>query len=151
MPLPSGHVVTADEFASTYNEDVFVNLGGSSITVSTTTSYADITSASKSWTKILGSSASDVIVTATLSGQSSATNTGVKIGVNINGTDTDVILFAFSSANVHHTLPTGYARISGLAAGTYTVKLRAKRTSGTGTFTIDANDTVSFRVEEKIL
>lgn len=134
------------------NEDVFGSVGTCSIVVSTTTSYADITGASKNFNKILGGAGSDLIIDQISVGAwSNATTTNMKIGVNVNGVDTDVSIFQFSFANDRETIVGVPVRLAGLAAGLYTVKLRALRSSGTGTITVDTLSTVSFHMQERPL
>jgi hypothetical protein len=150
MPLPSGHVVTADEFAIATNKDSFGSLGGCSVP-STSASYVDITGASKAWTKIGSAAQSDVMVFAEASGFVTVANTVMAIGVNINGVDTDVTFMNFANSGLGLSLPGAWVRITGVPAGPYTVKLRIKRNSGTGALGIGSGDTVSFRVEERLL
>jgi hypothetical protein len=71
--------------------------------------------------------------------------------VNINGIDTDVTYMLMSTSAVETALPGAWARISSVPAGTYTVKLRAKRNSGTGNLGMSTGSTGSFRVEERLL
>lgn len=149
MPLPSAHVVTADEFAATYNVKTFQSIGGCTLSIASTT-ITDITGASVSWTKIGSSSQSSIIFQASASCKTSVANDTVDIFVNINGVDTAVTYKSLNTTN-HETLPTGWVEIAGVPAGTYTVKLRSNRGFGSGTITIDASDTVSFRIEEKLL
>lgn len=151
MPLPSGHIVTADEFAAASNEDKFESFGGCSL--GGITSITDITGAvMASFTKYLGATASDLLVEVSVSGFVSVGNTIFQVYASINGVDIAATYMNMSVANQHTTIPTGRARFTGLAAGTYTnLKLRAARFSGTGTCSIDGGDAVSFGVKEDIL
>lgn len=133
------------------NKDTFNSVGGCTLST-TSASYVDIVNATKSFTKIGASADSDLIISGVgVSGFSTVGTTEFAVGVNVNGVDRDVTKLNMNSANVHTALPTGAIRITGLAAGTYTVKLRAKRNSGTGTLTIDAGDAVSFVMEERAI
>jgi len=137
-------------FSSVANSDIFGSVGG--CTLSTTSgTYVDIVNATKSFTKAGAAADSDLIVWASVSGFSTVGTTEFAVGVNVNGVDRDLTKIIFNAANAHGTLPTGAVRITGLAAGTYTVKLRAKRNSGTGTLTIDAGDTVTFGMQERAI
>jgi hypothetical protein len=130
------------------NREVFTSVGGCSL-ASSSGSYVDVTGASKAFTKIASAAVSDVVVRVGLGGFATITGTVFKVGVNINGVDTDVMSMLFNTANQHQGFPAGVSpRITGLAAGPYTVKLRALRVSGTGVITIDSNDTVSLDIEE---
>jgi hypothetical protein len=132
------------------NQDVFVSLGGCSIP-STSTSYVDITGASKSWTKIGSAAQSDVMVYVGASGFVTVASTGFVIGVNINGIDTDVTYMLMTNAATETTLPGAWVRISSVPAGTYTVKLRSKRNSGSGNLGMSTGSSVTFRIEERLL
>jgi hypothetical protein len=147
MPLPANHIVTADEFAAASNDETFDSLGGCSLSTASA-SYVNITNASKSFTKYLAAAASDLLVEVSLTAFSGTASVRMKIGVNISA-DTDVTLFFFNDASKHLTI-TGRARVTGLAAGAYTVQLRALSVNG-ATMTIGADDTVSFGVKEDIL
>jgi hypothetical protein len=146
----AGQKLRASRLAQLANVDVFASLGGCSLTLTSAT-YVNITNASKSFTKLGGATDSDLVVQASLSAWSSATATIIKIGVNVNSADTDAITFPFNTASVHTTSPDGIARITGLAAGAYTVQLRALRVSGAGTVTIDTQDTVSMTIREQVI
>ena len=147
MPFTAGQKFRASQANELHNNVIFNSLGGCTLTTTSAT-YVDIVNATTSYTKIGASSASDLIVEVSASGFSTGATTGFVIGVNINAVDTDVTFMLFSTANAHTTLPTGRARITGLAAGAYTVKLRAKRNSGAGTLTVDNGDSVCFMVSE---
>jgi hypothetical protein len=106
-------------------------------TLSTTSSsYVDLVNASQSWTKIGASGDSDVGVFASVDMYTGATATAATIGININSTDYDVMLH-YISASGTVTAHSAFVKITGVAAGAFTAKLRAKRNSGTGTLTID--------------
>lgn len=66
-------------------------------------------------------------------------------GVRANSTDYLNNVFYFNDASKHHSMM-GYERITGLAAGTYTVTCRAY--TNTGTLSIDNNDRWQLIVRE---
>ena len=108
--------------------------GAASVNDSTVSgSYASLTSTntSVSFTKKLASTA--IRVDLHMSAGSSATATTTVIGVLINGVDYDVIQFKFDPANTRFNLSGTAIVASGLAASTYTVQIRWKRTAGAGT------------------
>jgi len=146
--LTAGSKIRASLLATMANADIFSSLGGCSLSTTSGT-YVDITGASKSFTKLSASADFDLIVLVNLSCFATVAPTVVKIAVNVNGVDNDATLMPINSANVHTALPTGAVRITGLAANTYTVKARALRVSGTGTVTIDTNDTVTLVIQER--
>lgn len=117
----------------------------------TSATYVDVTNASKSFTKIGSSTDSDLLVNVSVSCYVSVLGTNVKFGVRINGVDTDVTVMSINTATTHTTMPSGYVRITGLSAGTYTIQLRALRASGVGTVSIDASDTVSMNIKEQVI
>lgn len=132
------------------NSDVFSSIGGCALST-TSASYVDITSASKSFTKIGAAADSDLIVLISLSGFVTVSGTGFKVGVQVNGVDRDATYMLMNSANTHIPLPMGAVRITGLAAGAYTVKARALRTTGTGTLTVDTSDSVTMVISERAI
>ena len=134
------------------NKDTFSAIGTAGLAASTSGSYVDITGTTKTFTKIGAAADSDLIISGvSVSGFVSVGNTEFAVGVNVNGTDRDVTKLNFNAANQHTPLPPGHVRITGLAAGTITIKVRAKRNSGTGTLTVDTGDCVSFVVEERAI
>lgn len=132
------------------NIDNFDSVGGCTLSTTSAT-YVDITNASKSFTKLGGATDSDLIIAVDLALYATVAPTVVKIGVRVNGTDTDAIIYSVNSANVHLATPAGTVHLTGLAAGAYTVQLRALRVSGTGAVTMDSNDTVSMLLSEKAI
>lgn len=82
------------------------------------------------------------------SATSAGSNSAVMFGVRIDGTDYDVVEGAFGGAGDAKTF-VGVAFVSGVAAGTYTVQGRWKRTVGSGTPTRTAtNDWLTIVCEE---
>jgi hypothetical protein len=117
-------------------------------TLSTTSSsYVDIVNASISWTKIGASGDSDIGVFVGVDIYTGSTATSSTIGININSTDYDAMLAYISPSGTvtsHFTL----IKITGVGAGAFTAKLRAKRNSGAGTLTIDTLCNTAFVVCE---
>ncbi len=127
--------------------DIFNSIGG--CTLSTTSgTYVDITGGSKAFTKYGNATDSDLIVQVCVSGYVSVAATVVKIGLRVNGVDYDVSIMPINAANSHAPWPTGSVRITNLPNNVYTLQLRALKVSGTGTITIDNNDTVSMTIQE---
>ena len=150
MPALAGQKFRATLLGILANIDVAPFVG--TVTLSTTsTTYVDITGASKNFTKIGGVADSDLVVTVSASCYVSVASTGVKVGLNINASDVDATTMVINPTLTHSPLPTGAVRISGLPAGPYTLKLRALRSSGTGTITMDSGDTATMIIQEKLL
>jgi hypothetical protein len=76
-----------------------------------------------------------------------AANTEATFAVGIGGTDYDVFSY-FANTQAVHVEGAGVRYVTGVAAGTYTVTLRWRRTAGTGTLTRDANDVMSAEITE---
>jgi hypothetical protein len=150
VPFYAGQKLRASRLNQVANSDIFDSVGGCSLSTTSAT-YVDITNASKSFTKLGAAADSDLIVELSLSLYSTVNATVVKLGVNVNSADSDVSIMPINTANAHETMPTGAVRIAGLGAGTYTVKARALRVSGTGTVTIDTNDTVTMVIQERAI
>jgi len=123
-------------------------------TVGTTvsSSYSD-TPVLTSCTFVKHWDATRVYVAVTGAAYSTVTNTVAVWGANFNDPnqatipsyDTTTILYNTAS---EHLSVTNWRYITDLLAGTYTVKVRWKRTSGTGTVSADTNDRVSINVME---
>lgn len=74
---------------------------------------------------------------------------GAMFGVLINGVDTDMFLLNLETSTAsNNKFGSGTAFITGLAAGTYTVQGRWKRTSAGGTPTRDAGNWLTITAEE---
>lgn len=84
------------------------------------------------------SAASGLYVAMKILAFADAGSTGLRLGVLIGGVDYDVALGYYTTANQY--LPTvGFAYIAaGLAAGTYTVQPRWRRTTGAGLITTNS-------------
>lgn len=149
------HAPTALELAQVLNAitritniTVFASAGGCTLST-TSASYVDITSATTSWTKTAAGSGSTILFAIALDIYPTvAGSTVAMLGVNIGGTDTDVKTATLSTSGTIGGTHMGFATIASVAAGAYTVKLRAKRTSGSGTLTVDSLCNVSFLVGE---
>lgn len=151
MPFASGHVVTADEFnAATRNNEVnFRTTGPATAQSITTSTYTAITNASTSFTKLLGSAASDVFVEISLAGFASAIATLTDLAIGVTGaSDVQAVNFTISEASAHRAFPTGEAKITGLAAGSYTVTAKGRRTSG-GNLQFSSEDSIYMKIWEK--
>lgn len=113
----------------------------------TSSSYADVAgSTSVSFTKLQASTA--IVAAVSLNCYiTGATNTPVSVALSINATDYEIYEYFLNDISKHY--PTnGYRRVTGVAAGTYTVQVRWKRVSGSGTVTTDVNDWVSVSLQE---
>lgn len=113
----------------------------------TTTTYADYTGATFTFTKRLASSGLLVFVGG--SGYANGTaGYATTYGVNINGVDYDVNRYFWQVTATHYAFA-GFMPIAyGLAVGTYTVQLRAKNAVATRTTRHDSSDTISLTVTE---
>jgi len=66
--------------------------------------------------------------------------------VNVDGTDTNIVQAAINTINNHHSF-SGKRSLSGIVAGTRTLKLRASVASGS-TLNCDGRDTFSWTIRE---
>lgn len=148
LSLPAGHVVTADEFnVATGNEEGITVAGVADTTTSAT--YVNLAAVSSfSFTKILTATRLkiefDVMFFVTVN------DTSTRFGVLINGVDYDVVHMggANVSASVNITAAGNALVASGLAAGTYTIQGRWKRTAGTGTCSRATNGWLTIHCKE---
>jgi hypothetical protein len=113
----------------------------------TSATYVDVDATNAKISFVKQNASTQLIIDIGMSLYSTATNTGFLIGINDGTTDYDVINGFINPAS-SHSYPSGTIAIAGLAAGTYTLKLRWKRRSGSGTLTTGADDNISIRVEE---
>lgn len=120
--------------SNTTSSAVYVNMSGN-------------TANSVSFPKRATRSAVEVFMSNTLYTTASA---GVEFGVSLNGTDYLVAaLRETNSATNSHQNVAGCVKIAGgLAAGTYTVQQRWRRTSGAGALNRDLNDWMTMYVKE---
>lgn len=149
MPDTAGQKLRASRLRTIENTDIFNTIGGGTIGGTASATYVDVAGASKSITKVAASADSDLIVLLSVSCFVSVAGTVVRFGVRVNGVDIDMTQMPVNAAAAHTPLPMGATRITGLAAGAYTVQVRVLRVSGTGTITVDVNDTVSLYLEER--
>lgn len=146
------HAPTAAEAAQVLNAITRItNIAtawSESVSVSTTSaSYIDVTGLSTSYTKNGDSSSSDLLVFV-LTGWRTNSIANARWGVGIGGTDYDVVEFELTTMFNAHIQTVGWVKITGVAAGSYTVQGRVKRKSGTGTITSDSSDTFALLVIE---
>jgi hypothetical protein len=73
---------------------------------------------------------------------------GVRLTSGADTTDKDVCLFFFNDLGTHRSFSGSVGGYSGLAAGTYAMRLRWKTGGGTSQLNFDGNDLFSLRVEE---
>lgn len=111
------------------------------------TSYADVTGASLSFTK--WANATRLHIDLKASGQ--ATTAGAvylgALGVAIGGTDYDVSRYFFNSTTDHQAF-SGDTTISGVVAGAYTIQVRGLVGTAAKVWRIDRNDLVTMTVTE---
>jgi hypothetical protein len=111
-----------------------------------TTSYASLPATSSfSFTKLHSSTA--LLIDFHLSMYSTLAATVIRLGVLVNSVDYDVANFYFNEASAHRQI-SGASRITGIAAGTYTIQARWRQVSGTGVLTVDGNDWISLQALE---
>lgn len=155
---PAGHVTTAAEWlqvlnalARITNPGVFTSNGGCTLST-TSASYVDITNASTTWTKLGDGASSNIIILIMVDiYPATAGSTVAMLGVNIGGTDYDTKTATLSTLGTIGGTHVGARVITSVGAGSYTVKLRAKRTSGSGTLTVDSLCNESFLILEQPL
>jgi hypothetical protein len=137
LPNPVGASQAATSAGSdTTTSDTYVNLAGTGAVTSV------------SFTKLVSTTRIRVALAGTFF--TSAATTGAMFGVNIGGTDYDVIRHSHNTAGTSIRLPfSGFAFVAaGVAAGNYTVQGRWRRTAGAGTLTRDNNDWLSIEAME---
>lgn len=135
----SGQTLTASKLNAITNGAGLNNATGSGSTG--LTSYVDFPATSSfSFTKIQAAT----IIKIDFHTLCYTTQSGdvASFGVRINGTDYEVCRRSFSASSVI-VQASGTKRIPSIPAGTYTVQIRYKRQSGSGSVTIQANDWVS--------
>lgn len=146
--MPAGDPVYASDIAALQPNTGVYSLFRSTTLDITTTTYADYTGASFSFTKKLTATA--LLVTVGGSGYANLTAAGytTTYGVNVNSTDYDVKRFYWQALSTHYGFA-GQARVAAtLTAGTYTVQLRAKNSVASRTTRHDSSDDISVSVQE---
>jgi hypothetical protein len=117
------------------------------IGTTTSSSYADLPDAPTSLTFVKLSSSTTLRVEGKLTLYSTGGSGVVRLGVSVNGTDYDLHNRTLSTTDVWGTVG-GFTRITGLAAGSYTVQLRWRRVSGAGTLTVNTDAWVNLEAME---
>lgn len=121
-----------------------VPTGARSTSSTTYIDWPDTEVLSVSFTKLYADT--DVIVEVAGSFYTGAGTPTVTFGAQINGTDYDAFRMAVNESLSHKPYTAITAQITGLAAGTYTVKLRAKTSANS--ISADTGDFNSMRVTE---
>jgi hypothetical protein len=146
--MAAGEPVFASDFAALMpNEGVFSLFRSTTLDITGTT-YADYTGATISFTKQLATSALSVFVGG--SGYANLTAAGytTTYGVLINGVDYDVKRMFWQALTTHYSFA-GKARVApAIAAGAYTIQLRAKNSVASRQTRHDSSDDISFSVTE---
>ena len=147
--LPPGAFSTTQLLSalrSVSNLTLFGTLSGASAAV-TGTAYTSVTGASQSFTKTQGSSLTNVLGLIIPSAfKATATNT-VSYAISDGTTDWTAVTFTYNTTAEHMQTPGGVL-MTGLAAAAYTMTLRAKMATASGTLTINTDDTVSMLLME---
>ena len=128
-------------------EKPLISVTPSGTKTTTSASYADIDGTAMDVTIVKRLANTDILIDFRGSLYSTAASTIVTFGVAETGTDYDIHLKTFNVANSHVDIGS-MTRITGLAAGSHTFRLRWKRTSGAGTLTMDTTDRVYISAEE---
>lgn len=129
------------------NQNLFSAIGTASLTASAT-SYTSATGAAQSFTKNRGSTLTDVLGIILVAGfRSTSTVPLTTIAINDGTTDWPAAVIAYNTLLEHLSFG-GVARMTGLAAGSYTMTLRAKESAATGSWTLNSGDTVSMMLME---
>lgn len=134
---PVGVAAAATSSGSdTTTSDTYANMAGTG----SVTSF--------SFTKLVSTTRIRIGLSATFF--SSVTGLGAQFGVSINSVDYDVCKLSHNVAGASvHLVASGFTYIaSGVAAGTYTVQGRWRRTAATGTLTRDGNDWLCIEAQE---
>jgi hypothetical protein len=146
--VPAGEpVYSTDVVALVPNIGVYSLFRSTTLDITTTT-YADYTGASFPFTKRLAATA--LLVTIGGSGYANLTAAAYSTtyGINVNSVDYDVKRFYWQALSTHYGFA-GQARVAAaLAAGTYTIQLRAKNAVASRTTRHDSSDDISFSVQE---
>jgi hypothetical protein len=130
-----------------------VNAAATTVGTNTTTSATYVNMAgtgavtSFSFTKKYSAAVTQVKVDFHATFYGTGSGAAVSFAVLIGATDYDVTRFALSSIAVRQQ-SSGVRLISGLAAATYTVQCRWRRTAGAGTLTRDVDDWLSVTATE---
>lgn len=99
-------------------------------------------------TKHGSSSQTDLMVTLHAGWRTATAPTLAEWGVTGIGSGYGVTVFEITSGTGPHFANSGQRKITGVAAGSYTLYLAVKRNSGSGAIVYDSNDTFSLTIEE---
>ncbi len=119
---------------------------GGIVTSTTSSSFVSVTGA-VTGTIVKARAATRLRLDVRASFVASVGNTTWELAMFIGGADHPFGGGYFNLANDHKFVAV-IAYIGGLAAGSYTAQLRWRRPTGTGTLAFDANDWISFDVDE---
>jgi len=129
------------------NQTLFGAVGTAAVVTSATT-YTSATGASQIFTKNRSSALTDVIGLILVAGfRSTSTAPITTIAISDGTTDWPAAIIAYNTV-LEHMAFGGMARMTGLAAGTYTMTLRAKESAATGSWTLNSGDPVSMMLME---
>jgi hypothetical protein len=131
-------IITA--LASMSNVVIFNTNAATASTLLTT--YVNVTGGSTAYTKLYDSSTSDVGALFFCSARTGTSNASITFAINDGTTDWEVTHLQQLTANKHY-YQAGFARMTGLAAGAYTMAARIKHSTTATAATIDSNDTLS--------
>lgn len=152
-PTPNKIVTAGDlglitnALAGITNLGIMSAIGAASLAASTSATYVDVTGTGMTWNKLRDSASSDVIVLLALRAFTTVASTQLDFGINVGGTDYDVVRGDSNLASTHETY-VGFLQIAGVAAGAGSPKVRFRRNSGTGAITINTGDTVAYLIGE---
>jgi hypothetical protein len=136
---------------SALNGDAQVTNGALAAGTTTSSSYANLPSGgSRSVTKANGTNTQLRIQLHASCFVATTGSTTVQFGVLVNGVDYDLTKFFINNTATHVACLNGVVYVTGLAAGSYTVQGRWKRTAGTGTVSTDSGDWINLDVREVI-
>lgn len=149
-PTPHLHIISDTEWTQILSgiraasNVQILNTNAVSATRSATT-YGDLTGASLGFTKIFGSSGSDVGIMLFVAYRHGTASVVTGFGINDGTSDHDFITAINLTAGKHYYWH-GAGKLTGLAAGAYTWQVRWKTASGT--VTVDTSDTISMYAVE---
>ena len=110
-------------------------------------SYSDVDATNLKVVFTKQQDSTDLVIDAAMSAYADGGANGFMIGINDGTADHDVASHYFNPS-LTHMLASGSISLSGLNAGTYTFKLRWKKTSGGNTIHANADDAAYLKVTE---
>lgn len=116
-------------------------------TTTTSATFVDFPDNTLNFSKRYTNSAIHAEVSVSISG-TVANNTQVEIGIQVNGTDYALASFSVNPQQTNFYVCGARRIAAGLAANSYTTKLRWRRKGGTGTLNTDANSITSLTLRE---